>query len=271
MIRHAPLLHRTLGRRTVAASGTGTTTTRIVVAGKATFRISSPVGPLKDIVVSARPDNPVSPSPVRLIGRGAPSLIALSLNTTNCRGTTAADGRVTPTSFPAGPSDIAVHFANSLHVRRLDVPIGGGEVAVSVPDGFLPVRVINAVNHEPMPRAFVTWTIEGGGRSEATTTNTGDALLEGVGTRPGILTVTAPGFLPAEQRLPEPPGILHDVALVPLLPTSVSLRVVTASGDALPNAVVEVAPENPLETPQLAVTDPKESSHFPTLPRAPCA
>jgi hypothetical protein len=252
--------------RTVAASGTGTITTRIVVAGKATFRISSPVGPLKNIVVSAGPDNPVSPSPVRLIGRGVPSLIARSLNTTNCRGTTDADGRVTLTSFPPGPSDIAVHFANSLYVRRLDVPIGGGEVAVSVPDGFLPVRVINAVKHEPVPRAFVTWTIEGGGRSEATTTITGDALLEGVGTRPGILTVTAPGFQPAEQRLPEPPGMLHDVALVPLPPTSVSLRVVTASGDALPNAVVEVAPENPLETPLLAVTDPKGVVTFPDGP-----
>jgi Carboxypeptidase regulatory-like domain len=78
--------------------------------------------------------------------------------------------------------------------------------------------------------------------------------------------VTAPGFQPAEQRLPEPPGILHDVAPVPLPPTSVSLRVVTASGDALPNAVVEVAPENPLETPQLAVTNPKGVVTFPDAP-----
>jgi hypothetical protein len=159
-----------------------------------------------------------------------------------------------------------VHFANSLYVRRVDVPIGGSEVAVSVPDGFLPVRVINAVKHEPVPRAFVTWTIAGGGRAEATTTITGDALLEGVGTRPGILTVTARGFEPAEERLPEPPGILHDVALVPLRPTSVSLRVVTASGAPLPNAVVEVAPGNPLERPQLAVTDAKGVVAFPDAP-----
>jgi hypothetical protein len=33
------------------------------------------------------------------------SLIALSLNTTNCRGTTDADGRVTLASFPPGPSE----------------------------------------------------------------------------------------------------------------------------------------------------------------------
>jgi len=171
---------------------------------------------------------------VLLIGRGAPSLIALSLITTNCRGTTDAEGRVTLTTFPPGPSDIAVHFANSLYVRRVDVPIGGGEVAVSIPDGLLPVRVVNAATREPVPRAFVTWTIEGGGRSEATTTVIGEALLEGVGTRPGILTVTAPGFQATEEPLPEPPGILHDVAVVHLPDTRLAVRVVTASGAPYP-------------------------------------
>jgi carboxypeptidase family protein len=252
--------------RTVTASGTGIVNTRIFVDGKATFRISSPAGPVKGIVVSALPDNPVPTSPVFLAGRGALSLIALSLNTTNCRGTTDADGRVTLTSFPPGPSDIAVHFANSLYVRRLDVPIGGSDVAVSIPDGFLPVRVIDAVKHDPVPRAFVTWTIEGGGRAEATTTITGDALLEGVGTRPGILTVRAPGFQPAAERLAEPPGIVHDVALIPLPDTSLPVHVVTASGDALPNAVVEVAPASPLWAPQLAVTDAKGVVTFPDVP-----
>ena len=96
---------------------------------------------------------------------------------------------------------------------------------MSVPDGFLPVRVINAATHEPVPRAFVTWTIEGGGRSEATTTIIGEALLEGVGTRPGILTVTAPRFQATEERLPEPPGILHDIALVPLPDTRLAVCV----------------------------------------------
>ena len=155
-----------------------------------------------------------------------------------------------------------MHFANSLYVRRLEVPIGGGEVAVSVPDGVIPVRVINAVKREPVPRAFVTWTIEGGGRSEATTTIVGEALLEGVGTKSGILTVTAPGFQPVEERLPEPPGILHDIALMPLPDTSLRVRVVTAAGEALSNAVVEVVPENPLVAPQIAVTDAKGVGTF---------
>jgi hypothetical protein len=252
--------------RTVTASGTGTVNARIVVAGTATFRILSPLGPRKGSVLSARPDNPPAASPVILFGRGAPSPIALPLNTTRCRGTTDADGRVTLTSFPPGPSDIAVHFANSMYVRRLDVPIGGGEIAVAVPDGVLPVRVINAVTHEPVPRAFVTWTIEGGGRAEATVTIIGEALLEGVGTRPGILTVTAPGFRPAEQRLSEPPGILHEVALVPVPDANLVLRVLTASGDALPDAVVEVVPASPLMSPQLAVTDAKGVVTFPDVP-----
>jgi hypothetical protein len=139
---------------------------------------------------------------------------------------------------------------------------------VSVPDGFLPVRVLNTATHEPVPRAFVTWTIAGGGRAETTTTIAGEALLESVGTSPGVLTVTAPGFQTAEEQLPEPPGFLHDVALVPLPATSLMVRV-TASGDALPNAVVEVAPASPLWAPQLAVTDAKGVVTLADVPAGP--
>jgi hypothetical protein len=91
-------------------------------------------------------------------------------------------------------------------------------------------------------------------------------LLEGVGTRPGILRVVAPGFQPAEERFSEPPGITHDVALVPVPATTLSVRVVSASGDALPNAVVEVEPENRLDAPQLAVTDVKGVAAFSDAP-----
>jgi hypothetical protein len=252
--------------RPVTASGTGTVNTRIFVAGHATFRIVTPAGPVKGVVVSARPDNPPSASPLLLMGRGAPPPTAIPLTTTRCRGTTDADGRVTLTNFPPGPTDIAVQFANSLYVRRLEVPIGGGEIAVSLPDGVMPIRVLNGVKKEPVARAFVTWTIEGGGRAEATTTIIGEALLEGVGTRPGILTVTAPGFQQAEERLPEPPGFLHEVALLPLPDTSLTVRVVTAAGDALPHAVVEVAPQSPLWAPQFASTDAKGVVTFTDVP-----
>jgi hypothetical protein len=252
--------------RTITVPATGTVNIRIVVAGTATFRISSPAGPAKGVVVTAQPDNPPSASPTILVGRGMPSLIAASLTTSRCRGTTGADGRVALTSFPPGPSDIAVHFANSLYVRRLDVPRDGGEIAVSVPDGVLPVRVVNAVTQEPVPRAFITWTIEGGGRSEATTTIVGEGLLEGVGTKAGILTVTAPGFQAAEEPLPEPPGVIHDVALAPLPDMRLRVRVVTATGEGVPGAVVEVAPQNPLWAPQLDVTDANGVVTFPDAP-----
>jgi hypothetical protein len=252
--------------RTVAVPGSGTVNARIFVAGKATFRISSPTGPVKGTVLTARTDNPAPASPMFAMGRGMPSTIALSLTTTRCRGTTDADGRVTLTSFPPGPSDVAVHFPNSLYVRRLDVPIGGAEIAVSIPDGFLPVRVVNAATREPVPRAFITWTIEGGGRSEATATIVGEALLDAAGTKPGILAVTAPGFQPAEERLDEPPGIIHDVAVTPVPDTSLVVRVVAASGDAVPDAVVEVAPANPLAATEYAVTDAKGLIKFPDAP-----
>ncbi len=78
--------------------------------------------------------------------------------------------------------------------------------------------------------------------------------------------MTAPGFQPVEEHLSEPPGILHEVALVSLSNASLAVRVVTASGDALPNAVVEVAPGSPLWPPQLAVTDAKGAVTFPDAP-----
>jgi hypothetical protein len=252
--------------RTVTVPVAGTIATRIFVAGTATFRISSPTGPARGVVVTAQPDDPPSASPTLLMGRGVPSPIGASLTTSMCRRPTDADGRVTLTSFPPGASDIAVFFSNSRYVRRLDVPGGGREVAVSVPDGVLPVRVVNALKQEPVPRAFVTWTIEGGGRSEAIATILGDALLEGVGTTAGTLTVAAPGYQPFEARLPEPPGLIHDVALVPVPEMGLRVRVVTGSGARVPGAVVEVSPQSPLSTPQVDVTDGNGVVTFPDVP-----
>ena len=252
--------------RTITVPAAGIVNTRIVVSGDARFRIVSPTGSAMRVAVAAQPDIPPSPSPTPVIGRAMLFVLASSLTTSRCRGATDADGRVTLTSFPPGPSDIAVHFANSVYVRRLNVPIGGGEIAVSVPDGVLPVRVVNAVKREPVPRALITWTIEGGGRSEATATILGEALLEGVGTRPGILTVTAPGFQRVEERLSEPPGLIHEVALIPLTETGLRVRVVTASGENVSGAVVEAAPLNPLWPSQIAVTDSNGALAFPDAP-----
>jgi hypothetical protein len=252
--------------RTITVPAAGLVNTRIVVSGEARFRIFSPTGPAARVAVAAQPDSPPSPSPTPVIGRAMRFLLASSLTTSRCRGATDADGRVTLTSFPPGPSDIAVHFANSLYVRRLNVPIGGGEIAVSVPDGVLPVRVVNAVKREPVPRALITWTIEGGGRSEAMATILGEALLEGVSTKAGLLTVTAPGFQTVEERLSEPPGVIHEVALVPLAETGLRVRVMNSSGGSVSNAVVEAAALSPLWPPQFAVTDANGAVAFPDLP-----
>ena len=151
-------------------------------------------------------------------------------------------------------------------MRRLDVPIGGREIAISIPDGFLPVRVSNAANAEPVPRALVTWTVKGGGRAEATTGANGDVMLEGVGISSGVLTITAPGFRSLEEPLPEPPGILHEVALVPLPATTLKARIVTASGEPLPDAVVELSAMNKIAAPQVAVTDAKGVVVFTEVP-----
>ena len=252
--------------RTVAVPAGGALATRFVVSGTATFRISSPaLGALKGIPVSAMPDMPRPPLPGQLRGPVESSLLLRMLNTTRCRGATDRDGRVTLARFPPGPADLAVHFANSTYVRRLDVPIGGREIAIAIPDGFLQVRVSNAANTPTVPRAFVTWTVEGGGRVEATTAATGDALLEGVGIRPGVLTITAPGFQSFAEQLPEPPGF-HEVALVPLPATTLRARIVAASGEPLPDAVVELSATNPIEAPQVAVTDAKGVVTFTDVP-----
>ena len=137
---------------------------------------------------------------------------------------------------------------------------------MSVPDGFMPVRVINAVKHEPVPRAFVTWTIEGGGRAEATTTIIGEALLEGVGTRPGDTHGDGTWVQPAEQRLSEPPGILDDVALVPLPDTSLRVSVVTRRAMRYPMPLWKSRPENPLGRRSSPSPTRKDTSHFPTAP-----
>jgi hypothetical protein len=157
-------------------------------------------------------------------------------------------------------------MVNSTYVRQIEVPPDGREVAVVIPEGFLPVRVVNALNDQPVASATITWT-GSGGRVEATPTASGDALLEGVGTAGGTLAVSAQGYQPAEEQLAEPPGIPHTIALVPLPPaTNLRPRVITTSGEPLPNAVVELLSANPAAVPRVAVTDAKGVVAFSDVP-----
>jgi hypothetical protein len=241
--------------RVVGLSGSGTVVTRLVVGGRATFHITSPLGPMRGILVSAAPSEVPSLPPFVL--RSTPS---------GCRGATDVDGRVTLMNFPPGPAHVDVHMGNSTYVRQVDVPTGGQEMAVVIPDGFLPVRIVNALKNQPVAGASITWT-GSGARVETTASATGVALLEGVGTAGGMLAVSARGYEPAQEQLAEPPGFLHDIALVPVAAAAnLRPRVITTSGEPLPNAVVEVISANPAAVPYVAVTDARGVVTFPDVP-----
>jgi hypothetical protein len=252
----------------MSVPGRGTVRTRLVVGGRARFRFTSPLGPLRGLRVSALPEPDSAPMPVTLRTRSDPSPpLGRPFRDTSCSGGTDADGRVTLNNFPPGPARVAVRLFNSTYVRRVDVPIDGREIAIVVPDGFLPVRVMSADTHEPIVRAAITWTNDGG-RVEAFTSATGEALLEGVGATAGTLVFAAAGFKSAEETLPEPPAVLHDVALMRAPPpiTSLQIRVVDASGEPLPDVVVELSSPDPMEVARIAVTDAKGVVTFPDAP-----
>jgi hypothetical protein len=239
----------------VAMPGSGTVETRLVVGVRATFRITSPLGPMRGVLISASPNVQPAPPPFGSRSSGAA-----------CRGTTDADGRVTLTNFPPGPAHVDMPMGYSTFVRQVDVPRDGREMAIVVPDGFLPVRVMNALKNQPVAGASITWS-GSGARVEATATATGEALLGGVGTAGGTLAVSSRGFDPAEEQLAEPPGILHDVALVPVA-TAANLRprVITTSGEPLPNAVVELISQDPAAVPQVVVTNTNGVVAFSDVP-----
>ena len=243
--------------RLVSMSGSGTVEMPLVVGGSATFRITSPLGPVRGALISASPNGPPLPLPFPFATRAT---------SFGCRGGTDRDGRVTLTNFPPGPAHVDVHMTNSTYVRQLEVPSDGREVAVAIPEGLLPVHVVDALTNQPVAGATITWT-GSGARVEATATASGDALLEGVGTAGGTLATSARGYKPAEEGLAEPPGLPHTIALAPFSPApNVRPRVITTSGEPLPDAVVALISANPAEMPRVAVTDAKGIVTFPDAP-----
>jgi hypothetical protein len=243
--------------RVVALSGSGTVETRLVVGGRATFHVTLPLGPAKGMVISASPNV----LPLQL-----PPPFAPRSASPGCPGTTDADGHVTLTNFPPGPAHVDVHMGNSTYTREVEVSSDGQERAIVIPEGFLPVRIVNAFTNQPVVGASITWT-GSGARVEAMATATGEALLEGVGTAGGTLAVSARGYQDAEEQLAEPPGSLHDIALMPVAAaTNLRPRVITTSGAPLPNAVVELISANPSAVPHVAVTDAKGVVAFIDVP-----
>jgi len=232
--------------RTVTISGTGTTTTRIVATGRAAFRIVSAGVPVRGVLVSIASD-----------AQPLDTFDALG----GCTGGTDVEGRVALVSFPPGPSRVEVHFGDSTYMRKVNVPLDGSEQTIMMPDGFLPVRAMSARANEPIPGATITWTANGA-RVEARASAIGEALLENVGAAAGTLSVAARGYLQADETFSEPPAVLHDIALQALPVTTLPVRVVTAAGEPIANAMVMVSPRNPIEAPRIAVTDARGGVTF---------
>ncbi|HZR23952.1 MAG TPA: hypothetical protein VFA59_10220 [Vicinamibacterales bacterium] len=223
--------------RVVPVTTNGTTVLPIVAGGHATFRITTPLGPASGAFVVAHPTI-LTPGPQP---RG-------------CHGFTDADGRVTLATFPPGPAEVQVRVANSTYVRQVEVPLDGREVAFAIPDGLAAVHVVNEKN-VAQANATVTW-IGSGGRVEASTTATGDVLLDGVGTTAGTLAVEARNYQKAEESLTEPPAVLHTVALTPLpRPTPLRVRVITAAREPVRNALVQLIPGDPTAMSRLTLTN----------------
>ncbi|HUF50723.1 MAG TPA: carboxypeptidase-like regulatory domain-containing protein, partial [Longimicrobiales bacterium] len=252
--------------RIVSVPGSGTLHTRLVAGGTATLRLGSPVGPLSGTSVSASPDPDLSPPPPLPrnpleFGPFVRRPLGPFRSRSSCGGTTDADGRVTFLNFPPGPARIDVRLPNSTYVRLVGVPDDPREIAVHIPEGFLPVRVMNALENEPVAGAAITWT-GGGARVEARSSANGHALLEGIGDTAGTLEVTASGYERTGAKLSAAPASLHEVALRPALATGLQPRVITSSGEPVGNAVVEVSSESPTAVGHVAVTDAKGFARF---------
>jgi hypothetical protein len=167
--------------------------------------------------------------------------------------------------FPPGPARVDIRLHNSTFIRRVTVPDDGRELHIVIPEGFLSVRVTNAVTNNPVGGATITWN-GGGGRVEARATGNGDALLDGVGTGEGTLSISEAGYEPGEMKVAEPPPAVLEVALTPSPRSFIEARVTTKAGRPVANAVVELSPASPLEIGHIAVTDAKGVVTFSDVP-----
>jgi len=244
--------------RVVPVSANGTVNVPLVISGRATFHVTSPLGPVAGATIGVAPNNPPPPLPF-------PPRPGMS----GCPGVTDGNGRATLTNFPPGPAHVNVRMPNSTFTRQVEVPIDDHaddrEVPIIVPDGFLPVHVVNEKN-EPVPGATITWA-GSGGRVEGTATVTGDALLEGVGITRGTLSATARGYGTTDESFAEPPGVIHTVVLTPLpKPTNLRARVTTTAGDAMRDAVVELVSSDLAAVPRVAATSERGVVLFDNVP-----
>ena len=252
--------------------GGGEVHARLVIGGVANFQFLSPLGPVMGRPVSAATDAGSSAPPwqwaIQTPSSSSRRVVMPFPSTTPCSASTDADGRVTFKNFPPGTANVQLRLLNSTYVRRLPVPEGGREVALTIPDGLVSVHVANQGTNQPIANAKVVWT-GNEGRVEASTNGVGDALIEAAGTNGGRLSVSAENFETLEANFSELPPSTQEVLLPPLPPSRVQLTVAGVDGAPLPNAVVEFVPFDPIDVSDFAVTDPKGIVTFLDLPRGP--
>lgn len=253
--------------RLVSAGGSGAAQTRLVIGGRAMFRITSTLGTVAGRAVFASPDAPPqSPWQARLLTSMPPGAFVPTISPPRCRGVTDADGRVVLTPFPPGPAQLRVNLFNSSYIVRVNVP-DRREMPIAVPDGLIPVRVTNRINQQPL-QAQVTW-VGGGATVEATATANGDALLEAVGSTGGTLTISAREYQTLEGKFDQTPETQQEVALVPLPSARLTVRVISSDGEAIARAVVELLARGPADASEFVVADAKGMAAFAGVPPGP--
>ena len=250
--------------RLVPTGNSGIAHLRMVIGGRAAFRITTTLGPVLGRGVSLTPDPP--PPPTQLVGPSGRLMTIGALTPRGCSGTTDGDGRIVLTPFPPGAAQLRVSLFNSSYIVRVNVPEGGREMAIAVPDGLIPVKVIDRINQHPVP-AQLTW-VGGGGRVETITTANGDALLEGVGAAGGTLTISAREYQTVEGSFDETPGTEQAVALAPSPTSRLTVRVVSADA-AIAGAVIALLPRSPGDAAEFTVADAKGAATFMDVPPGP--
>jgi hypothetical protein len=258
--------------RVVRVSERGTFLIRIVADGTARIRLTAPFGPRVGAQVSVSPD-PFESEPLPGLRIAPESLVQPRLVTgsyvseMSCSGVTDANGQLVLPNFPPGPARVSMSLPNSRYVTRVTLPEDGREIGVLVPEGLLQVQATDALTRRPVSGSTIAWTGAGGARIEARAVASGDALLEGIAPTPGMLLVEAMGYDRFLTKLAEPPATIYEVPLKPVSPGTLDARVLARSGEPLPDAVVTLTAEHPMEIPQLAVTDAKGAVRFVNVPR----
>ena len=227
----------TVSRLVSAGSGNGPVT-RMVIGGRASLRITTPLGALMARQVRLSPDVPNAPSLRPRFIEGAGRMVAIDpLAAPFCVGVTDNDGRVALSSFPPGPAQLRVSLFNSTYLTRVTVPENGREIPVAIPDGLTPVRVIDRNTQQPVASARAVWA-GAGGRVEAQATANGDALLEAVGVSGGTLTISERGYQTLEGAFEQTPDTVQEVALTRLPPESLRVSVINTENQPIGNAIV---------------------------------